>query len=254
MTNKEIQEIAMKQSAEDVSCKAADFLSEKNVVKPFRLGKNARIYFREPISCDFNSYGNNVVASTIDEISDIVSEYVTKFNFYRCFKTPYMHWLNERLVKRGHKICFMAEYFLPDVSAIPNSDCGLELKILRQDDFKDLYIPQWSNALGIKERDIMGVGAYSNGRLVGLAACSNDCDTMWQIGVDVLPEFRQKGIASAITSRLALEILNAGKVPFYCCTWSNIRSARNAIKSGFRPAWVEMTVKPTDIVDKMNGQ
>jgi predicted GNAT family acetyltransferase len=75
---------------------------------------------------------------------------------------------------------------------------------------------------------------------------------MWQIGVDVLPEYRRKGIASAMTGRLALEILERGKVPFYCCAWSNVKSARNAIKSGFRPAWVEMTVKPAELVEEMN--
>ena len=66
------------------------------------------------------------------------------------------------------------------------------------------------------------------------------------------PEYRRKGIATALTSNLAVEILNRGKVPFYCCAWSNIRSSRNAIKSGFLPAWVEMTVKPREIVDEMN--
>ena len=76
---------------------------------------------------------------------------------------------------------------------------------------------------------------------------------MWQIGVDVLPEFRRKGIASSLTSNLAVEILEKGRVPFYCCAWSNIGSARNAVKSGFLPAWAEMTVKPAEIVNKMNG-
>jgi len=75
---------------------------------------------------------------------------------------------------------------------------------------------------------------------------------MWQIGVDVLPEYRRKGIATALTSRLAIEILERGKVPFYCSTWSNLRSVRTAIKCGFIPAWVELTVKPQEIVDEMN--
>jgi predicted GNAT family acetyltransferase len=76
---------------------------------------------------------------------------------------------------------------------------------------------------------------------------------MRQIGIDVLPEYRRQGIASALTSRLAVGILERGKVPFYCAAWSNVRSVRNAIRSGFRPAWVEMTAKPADFVDKMNG-
>ena len=88
----------------------------------------------------------------------------------------------------------------------------------------------------------------------GLAGCSADCDTMWQIGVDVLPAYRRQGIACALTSRLALEILARGKAPFYCAAWSNLASVRNAIRSGFLPAWAELTVKPEAFVREMNGQ
>ena len=111
-----------------------------------------------------------------------------------------------------------------------------------------------SNALckDRKHLDVLGVGAYDNGRLVGLAGCSADCDTMWQIGIDVLPEYRRQGIASALTSRLAVEILSREKVPFYCAAWCNVKSVRNALRSGFRPAWVEMTAKPCEMVDGMN--
>ena len=130
------------------------------------------------------------------------------------------------------------------------------MRVLHSEDFSELYVDAWSNALCEKRKqlDVLGVGAYDNGQLIGLAACSADCDTMWQIGVDVLPGYRRQGIASALTSRLAVEILKRGKVPFYCCAWSNIKSARNAIRSGFRPAWVELTVKSQKMVDEMNGK
>ena len=75
---------------------------------------------------------------------------------------------------------------------------------------------------------------------------------MYQIGVDVLPAYRRQGVASAITSRLAIEILKMEKVPFYCAAWSNIKSVRNAIKCGFRPAWVELTARNSEFVDAMN--
>ena len=150
----------------------------------------------------------------------------------------------------------MAEYYLPDVERIHNIQCLYETRILVQDDFKNLYLPEWSNALCSERKnlDVLGVGAYDQDKLIGFAACSADCDDMWQIGVDVLPEYRQKGIASALTSRLAKEILGRGKVPFYCSAWSNIRSARNAVKSGFVPAWVEMTIKPANKVDEINSE
>ena len=102
-----------------------------------------------------------------------------------------------------------------------------------------------------RERDVLVVGAYDDSELIGLAGCSADCETMYQIGVDVLPAYRRKGVATAVTSKLALEILKLGKVPFYCAAWSNIKSVRNAIKCGFRPAWVELTARDTEFVDKM---
>ena len=165
-----------------------------------------------------------------------------------------MHALSEKLRPHGLDICFMAEYFLPDIHALKALPCPYELRVMTPTDFANLYLPEWSNALCEKRKhlDVLGVGAYDGNALIGLAGCSADCETMWQIGVDVLPAYRKKGVASALTSRLALEILNREKVPFYCCAWSNIASARNAIRSGFRPSWVEMTAKPKELIQEMN--
>lgn len=253
MTNKDVLRIAMEQSAEDIGCKADDFLKNENITVPFRLGKNARKYYKEPITCNLVSYGNNIVAASSEEVVETVSEYIDRYDFYHCFETPNMHWLNERLLQKGHKICFMAEYYLPDINRIPEIEPRYVLRVLGQNDFSELYLPEWSNALCAdrKSLDVLGVGAYDGDTLIGLAGCSADCEDMWQIGVDVLPDYRRQGIASCLTSRLAKEILCRGKVPFYCSAWSNIRSVRNAIKSGFIPAWVEMSAKPEAVVNEM---
>lgn len=253
-TNKMIKEIAMQQSAFDANCEAEDFTLSENVITISKENPLARKYLKLPHVCNLISYGNNVVATISEEYREIAEQYINKYSTEHCFETPNMHVLNDAFQKFGYRVCFMAEYFLPDLQALQILPCEYELRILEAGDFKELYKPEWSNALceKRKELDVLGVGAYHNGELIGLAACSADCDTMWQIGVDVLPGYRREGIASALTSRLALEILERGKVPFYCCAWSNIKSARNAIKSGFRPAWVEMTVKAAEMVDEMN--
>ncbi len=254
MTNKDILHIAMEQSAADLGCRTEDFISGKNVVVPLCLAPNAKRYYKMLIGCNLISYGSNVVAAATDELTDIVTEYISKFEFYHCFETPNLHWLNEKLSPKGQTTCFMAEYYLPDMNRLISLPCDYELKVLEKDQFEDLYLPEWSNALcsDRKHLDMLAVGAYEGTKLAGLAGCSADAEEMWQIGVDVLPEHRRNGIASAITSKLALEILERGKVPFYCTAWSNIRSVRNAVKSGFIPAWVEMTVKPVTTVKAMN--
>lgn len=254
MTNRDILEIAMMQSAIDINCRMEDFEQDENVIVTSCIGADARKYYKEPVACNLVSYGNNIVASAKKEYREIVEKYIGKYIFYHCFETPNMLWLDEELRRQGQRICFMAEYFLPDLDRLIPLQCNYELKLLQQKDFEGLYVEEWSNALceGRKELDVLGIGAYDRGALIGLAGCSADCESMWQIGVDVLPDYRKQGIASALTSRLALEILKRGKVPFYCAAWSNIKSVRNAVKSGFRPAWVELTAKPQKIVDDMN--
>lgn len=253
MTNKEILEIALQQSAYDCNCKADDFLSEQNVVTISRANSKARKYVPLPLECDLVSYGNNIVAQVSERTKSAVTEYINKFDAYHCFETPQINALNDLLTRFDLKVCFMAEYFLPDVNKLKELDCGYELRILQKEDFDDLYTEQWGNCFTFndRERDVLAVGAYDNGELIGLAGCSADCEMMYQIGVDVLPEYRRKGIASAVTSKLALEIIKIGKVPFYCAAWSNIKSVRNAIKSGFRPAWVELTARETEFINKM---
>ncbi len=249
-----VLETALRQSAVDIGCAPKDFLREEPVLVRSCIGAGARAYYKEPITASLVSYGSNIVAAVRDEYRALVEEYLGRFEFYHCFETPNLHWLSERLLPLGQKVCFMAEYYLPDLARLRALDCPYETRLLTRADFADLYLPAWSNALCAERRelDVLGVGAYDGGRLVGLAGSSADCAEMWQIGIDVLPEYRRQGIASALTARLALEVLERERIPFYCSAWSNIRSARNAVRCGFSPAWVEMTVKPAEIVDQMN--
>ena len=258
MTNKEILTIAMEQSAVDLGASAEDFEKGESVVVLSRENAEARKYLKLPFSCQIVSYGSNAVASVSPEFFDITKDYISRYPVEHLFETPHLHVLNEALLKKGQKICFMAEYFLPDLGALYAKEgetaIPYEMRTLTQKDFADLYLPEWSNALCEKRKhlDVLGVGAYDGDRLVGLAGCSADSESMWQIGIDVLPAYRRQGIASALTRRLAILALERGKVPFYCAAWCNIKSVRNAIRSGFRPAWVEMTARPIEAVNEMN--
>ncbi len=255
LTNRQISHIAMTQSATDIGCCAEDFCRSEPVVVNGVIGEGARVYYKAPISCHFVTYGHNVVASVIPELRDIVTEYVDRHAFYRVFETPQVLWLNERVSPLGHKLCYMAYYFLPDLRKLTRLPCPYEMRLLHPADFAHLYTPEWGNALLAERRelDMLAYGAYDGDRLIGLAGCSADCESMWQIGIDVLPAYRQQGVASALTSHLALEILARDKVPFYCCSWANIPSAKNAAGSGFAPAWMELTLKPAAFVDELNG-
>ena len=246
MTQNDIWQIARRQSAIDLGCRAEDFTRTENVIVLSKRDPRARKYLELPFSCQLVSYGANIVASVSEPLRPAVEAYLAAVpTVHYAFETPQIQRLNALLRPFGERICFMAEYFLPELDILAAPECAYELRLMGPADFAALYRPEWSNALCEKraELDVLGVGAFDGGELIGLAACSADGDEMWQIGVDVLPSHRRQGVAPALTGRLAQEILARDKVPFYCAAWSNIPSVRNAIRCGFRPAWVELTAR-----------
>ena len=115
-SKEEIGRIAREQSARDLNCAPEDFLKTAPVLVSGGggLSAQAKRYYKEPLPINFVSYGSNVVASAEEAYRDIAAEYIQEFDFYRCFETPAIHWLDERLAPLGQKVCFMAEYQLPD--------------------------------------------------------------------------------------------------------------------------------------------
>lgn len=267
LDNSTILKLAMEQQAFDSNCKPEDFLRTENVFTESMANPNAHRYLKLPLVLDLTSFGNNVVVSGR---ADLLPEFMAVINSqaaasaYKWFESPFMYKLNEILAKADSRICFMADYFLPDVdkifeagklfdSKIYSKEFPYELKILTYEDLRGLYTEDWGNALcaGRSELDVIGVGAYDKERLVGLAGASADAQKFWQIGIDVLPEYRCQGIAATLTNRLAREIFERGKIPFYCAAWSNLKSVRNAIKAGFKPGWVQMSAKSNEFIDTM---
>ncbi len=254
MTNLQILNIAMQQSAIDMNCAPEEFTKQRPVVVTAGVSPDARKYLKQPFAANFVSYGSNIVASVTPELHETVQDYLQAYPLIHSFEPPHLHVLHNTLKRYGYGVGTTSEYWLPDINNLKTLPCDYTTRVLTHDDFVELYLPQWSNALCKKraELDVLGVGAYDGDTLVGLAGCSADCDSMWQIGIDVLPEYRRKGIAAALTSRLAVEILKRDKVPFYCCAWCNLPSARNAVRAGFRPAWTEMQADSLETIAEMN--
>ena len=245
MTKQEILSVAIRQSAVDCSCSEDDFQRSNNVIVESLPAENGSRYMAFPQICALFSYGSNIVASCRQDLIPEVTAFINGTDrIHRCFETPAVFELNRIVQKANAEICWMHTCYLPDPDLVYRSDlfCPYETRELYPEDFTGLYLPQWSNALcsDRKELDMLGYGAYDGEKLIGFAGCSADCPEMWQIGIDVLPEYRRQGIAPALTNLLARAVFERNKIPFYAAAWSNIRSVRNALKSGFKPAWVAM--------------
>ncbi len=254
MNNKDILEVALQQSATDYSIKATDLLQgDYTIYSPRDITSDARNYLKNKPFCNFIYYGQSLVAVVDEEIQEFVEKYLSKYkdSIYRCFDAPQITALNNELEKKGKCIAHLAQSFLPDLEYVPDLNTDIMTKVFYEDEIIELYEDiRFSMALDYKrtgERvDVIAIVAYVDGQIAGVAGATNDCKTMWQIGIDVLEEFRHRKIASTLTYLLSQEILKRGIVPFYCCAWSNLASKNTARKAGFKDAWIELTAKSYD--------
>lgn len=93
-------------------------------------------------------------------------------------------------------------------------------------------------------KDEIGVGAYRNGRILGMAGATGDSRRMWQIGINVMPGEEGRGIGTMLVTVLKNEVLDRGRLPFYGTAMSHIASQKVALKAGFLPAWSELYCVP----------
>ena len=72
MTNREILEIAMQQSAIDANCDKDDFTRKDNVIVASKKHPNARKYLEYPMRWTLIKYGTNMEAQREMDKKDIV--------------------------------------------------------------------------------------------------------------------------------------------------------------------------------------
>lgn len=250
--------IAMEQAARDCGCSPDDFLKESStVVTPTAL-HGAKKYLKGPQFCHMVSFGRGVVASVDARLADFMRSYLQSLGDpFRAFDAPYLNQITREVARYGQSLCFMAEYFLPDPQLpAPFVPQGLEIRMLYGKEIAQLYGDRrFSMALSYttddEKKDVIAAVGYLDGALAGVAGASDDCEQMWQVGIDVLPQFRRRGVASALVRELTRQILKLGKVPFYGTAWSNLASKRTAMQAGYRQSWVEISVKDNDFTESL---
>jgi GNAT superfamily N-acetyltransferase len=121
----------------------------------------------------------------------------------------------------------------------------IEVDLIEEERIRQLYGNNlFPNALGRRydpqRPRLLGCSAKHDGVTVGLATASADSDSMWQVGIDILPDYRNRGIGKALVHQLTEALFKIEKLPYYSTGISNIPSRRTAISVGYRPAWVEI--------------
>jgi GNAT superfamily N-acetyltransferase len=233
MNTQDMMRIVQSQLAADMNCALDDLNGEKDsfIFTLVQDNPSRRPFPRNEQHFEMLSMGKSIVVSASPDILDIVKPLLDGKTRDEAFSMPFVY---------GHSL-----YYLPELTKIKPlvSPAGFTYEMVEQCDIPVLYQHEgFRNALMYDANhlrpDILLTLAKKNSRIVGMAGASNDCAMMWQVGVDVLSEYRNQGLAAYLVNRLTLEILNRGYIPYYGTASSNIASQRVAHRTGYYPAWV----------------
>lgn len=81
--------------------------------------------------------------------------------------------------------------------------------------------------------------AKKGDEIVGLAGAEMETEKLWELGIDVKPEYRKSGLGTKLVSNLTVDIIKQGIVPFYSASVTNIGSQMVANRSGYIPYWID---------------
>lgn len=231
------------QLALEFNCSPEDFGRDENVITLSCLHEKRRRFSDDPFFLQMVTFGGNAVISAHEAIHPWLNEWVMGKKGFWLFEQHNFYELECELRKHGYKMALTHHMFLPDMT-VTDTEADIKIRWLEQKDIQPFYgKEEFSNALCsrfIPERpDVLAVIALDGEKIMGMAGCSADTPLMWQIGIDVLPEYRKCGVGKKLVTLLKNEAIRRGAIPYYGTGLSNLASWKIALGSGFRPAWVE---------------
>lgn len=241
---KDIMEALKRQLAIDFNCMSEDFSKKENVITVPAKNAGRRVYAEQPEFFSMVTLGENAIISADKAMHEWLREFVRDKRGIYLFEHNHLMELETELRKYGKKLWQSHHMFLPKTKLL-NVSLDFEVKWFEQEEIQSLYgREEFSNALCEKympERpDMLAVAAMQGNKITALAGCSADAKDMWQIGIDVLPEYRSRGVGTKLVALLKDEIFRRGAIPFYGTSLSNLHSWNIALNCGFYPAWVEI--------------
>lgn len=240
MDNQTARAITKAQLALDLGCDPALLDSPNNKIVLWRDCPGRRKYSDQTPVLETAVWNGKLVAACSEELLEPCRALLQGIPAEWLFSPRYFRALEDILRPVGYELGPLRHFYIPRFPLAPAKPLtnlrwyeGDELEYFRGDD-------RWTDAVAFGEYspDILGVAALDEmGDPVGLAACSQDGEKLWQIGINVLPEYRGKGYAASLTALLRDEILRRGAVPLYSTAESHIHSQNVALNAGFRPVF-----------------
>lgn len=238
-----MNDILCRQLSLDYCCREEDVKDKEHHFTKFSFLEGRR-RFREEKDCflKITIVNGKILASGNASIIEWCEEEFGEARGEWFFEPDTLRKIDYKLQESGYKIGMLHPFYISE--AVSDVDPG-EYEIRW---FEGEGIEQFRGDGRFKEAysfceeapDVLGIGAYKNGEILGMAGASADSPLMWQIGINVMPQAEGLGIAKMLVQLLKNEIIKRGILPFYGTAISHLASQSVALGSGFHPAWIEL--------------
>lgn len=230
----------------EFNCGPDDFLKPENVLTVSELHEGRRIYSEEKYFFHMATMGGNAVVTADECMQEFFGEYIKGKQGHYLFELPNLLPVERELNKYGYTLTQTFHMFLPCKQT--ETSKSFSVKWFYDDEIRQFYGDErFPNAIAEKytptRPDRIAVCAYDRNNIMGMAGCSEDAPHWQQIGIDVIPGYRSKGVGTYLVTLLKNKITKCGDIPFYGTSLSNYHSWNIALNSGFKPSWVEIGAK-----------
>lgn len=233
----------------EFNCTPQDFSLDSDVLTRVALRDGRRIYSPHKPLFKMVTLGQNTVLNADKQLYEFMRGHIREFSGHRLFELPSLLKIDEELRRYGHTLTPTFHMFMPDKLVPPKGDHSVKWFFDREIDqfygderFPNAICPEFDP----NRPDRIVVCAYDGDRIMGMAGCSEDAPHWQQIGIDVMPDYRSRGLGTFLVSLIAEKITEHGDIPFYGAAIANYHSWNIAINCGFRPTWVEISSKPVE--------
>lgn len=233
MTKLEMFKIVQNQLAIDLNCTPDDLNGEKDsfVFVEAKDNPGRRPFRRNKQFFEILTMGKSIVVSATPARLEYAKEQLAGKERDDAFSMPFI---------RGHVMCYLPDIDnLKRISPSPN----FTYETIHKDRISILLKTQgFTNALQYDlnhpVQNSLAIIARQGERIAGIAGACWWSQKVWSIGIDVLPEYRNNGLAAYLVNALTFEILKQDIVPVYSTTSSNIASQKVGYRAGYMPAWM----------------
>ena len=237
-----MNEILKNQLAIDFCCTPETVESKENIFTEYYAQDGRRIFKESECFLKVASVQGKLLASGKPDIIEWVKNKYQNEDAAWFMDMENLRALDEGLKPFGCRIGQAHPFYIATEKTVVDTKgleirkyVGEELEIFRGDE-------RFDEAFLFEEcpKDEIGIAAYKDGEILGVAGATSDSDRMWQIGINVLPTARGLGVGAMLVELLKNEVLDMGRLPFYGTSMSHIASQRVAHRAGFYPAWAEL--------------